>query len=536
MTLYKSLLILSILTWPAHLAMGQDVVFQHAYGGSGQETCSDIEVIQGGYILGGHSSTWGAGSYDFALVKTNISGYILWSKTYGATGQDLAISLTTTLDNGFALTGYTKSFIGTSELMVVKTDSSGNLEWANRYEEGWGYDISQTPDKGFIVTGYFDFDLAAKRLDMCLLKLDSMGNTEWSWVYGDSLIEMGRRVLQTSDGGYLVSGYAKNSLGGQEVPLMIKTDNMGVPIWAKKYVPTVLTSYGYYGYAVAEIEGGYVASSIGYTDSYNSGNSADIQVFRIDSLGNVIWSKAFGGTGYDDARDMYVNDDNEIVIAGSTNNWTNGQTDFLIMKIDGDGNLIWSNSFGGTVYDEAQCMAKDSGDSYVIAGLTLTYGFGENDMYMAKVSAKGKGGCSDNTFTINTADFPIAPEDVTNFTQLSITATDVSSLITVTSPTFLHEVVCETIISVGELSYQDGLDVYPNPSTGRFTIDIDSWTAEQIDLTIVNILGEEVYSTYLPPVHGIYKRSIDLGHCSRGIYFLSLSSEFGVQTRRMVIQ
>jgi hypothetical protein len=151
-----------------------------AYGGTNYEYLKSLQQTSDGYILGGYtlSPPFGAGSYDFLLVKTDALGVLQWAKTYGGTNSDYLYSLQQTSD-GYILGGYTESFgTGDRDFLLIKTDASGVLQWAKTYDGGTNYDfldsLQQTSD-GYILGGSTQ-PFGSGIYDFLLIKTDSFGN------------------------------------------------------------------------------------------------------------------------------------------------------------------------------------------------------------------------------------------------------------------------------------------------------------------------------------------------------------------------
>lgn len=122
-----------------------------------------LETAANGYLIGGATQSFGAGNYDFCLIETDASGDTLWTKAYGGADEDFGSNAKQTFDGGYVLSGYTRSFSAIFEdILVVKTSSSGNMEWAMRYGVGGnGYEqgnsiIQASSDSGYVVTAYTD--------------------------------------------------------------------------------------------------------------------------------------------------------------------------------------------------------------------------------------------------------------------------------------------------------------------------------------------------------------------------------------------
>jgi parallel beta-helix repeat protein len=169
---------------------------------------SVAQTSDGGYLLAGATSDGAAGGLDFWLVKTNSVGDPQWTKIYGGANDDEAKSLVHTKDGGFAIVGNTASFgaDGFSQAWLVKTDSSGNLQWTRTYD-GSANSLIQTSDGGLAFAG-------SQEDNAWLVKTDSVGNVEWNqrfgnlhWTgyVGDRNSVSANSVIETGDGGFALA-------------------------------------------------------------------------------------------------------------------------------------------------------------------------------------------------------------------------------------------------------------------------------------------------------------------------------------------
>ena len=134
------------------------MLWNKTYGGAAADLASSVmQRYDGGYALAGSTASFGAGYWDFWLVMTDASGNLQWSKTYGGAGSDGASSVVQTGDGGYALAGYTYSFgSGNGDAWLVKTDASGNLQWSKTYGGASGdyaSSVVQTGDRGYALAG-----------------------------------------------------------------------------------------------------------------------------------------------------------------------------------------------------------------------------------------------------------------------------------------------------------------------------------------------------------------------------------------------
>jgi len=181
------------------------------YGGvSGDEALSVVQTSDGGYAIAGRTTSFGASSSDFWLVKTDPAGNIVWSQIYGGADYERAESVVQTTDGGYAIAGCTTSFgAGIWDYWLVKTDSTGNMQWSETYG-GTGHDLAssvvQTTDGGYAIAGYTT-SFGAGGDDFWLVKTDSTGNMLWNHTYGGEGNDEALSVVQTNDGGYAIAGY-----------------------------------------------------------------------------------------------------------------------------------------------------------------------------------------------------------------------------------------------------------------------------------------------------------------------------------------
>ena len=201
------------------------------FGGTNQEFGYSVDKTNdGGFIIGGQTSSFGAGGSDMYLVKTDSDGTMQWTKTFGGSASDQGFSFHQTNDGGFIIGGQTLSFgAGASDAYLVKTSSDGSLQWAKTFggtSADPGFSIQQTIDEGFIITGQTS-SFGAGTTDMYLLKTDSVGSLQWSKAMGGTGADQGYYVEQTNDGGFIVGGQTKSFGPGNNVVFLLKTDSNG---------------------------------------------------------------------------------------------------------------------------------------------------------------------------------------------------------------------------------------------------------------------------------------------------------------------
>jgi len=298
-----------------------------------------------GYIITGYKdSSYSLPPYpDLRLIKISSSGDSIWTKLYGGDSLDIGYWIEITPDSCFIIVGETKSFgQGNSDVWLIKTDSVGNILWSKTYG-GASYDmgrvVKNTPDGGFIIVGS-TYSFGNGFRDVYLIKVDSLGNLIWQKAYGGDGYEWGHDVEVTTDG-YIICGQTNSfGFGAQDI-LLIKTDTLGDTIWMRTYGGP----FDDIGYAVTPThDGGYAIC--GYTDSYGAGGG-DLYLFKVDSLGNQLWSKTYGGVKEDCGYDVEEVRDCGFIITGYTYSSPNDtlHSDLYLIKTDSLGNVMVEEGF-----------------------------------------------------------------------------------------------------------------------------------------------------------------------------------------------
>jgi predicted secreted protein len=201
------------------------------FGGSNADVgLSVAQLTDGGYIVTGYTESLGSAAKDAWLYKTDMQGNALVIELFGGSGDDIGESVLQTNDGGYIVTGYTESFgNGSNDIWLIKTDSDCNQEWSRTFggsNNDFGKSVRQTNDGGYIVTGWTNSS-GSGGYDSWLIKTNSNGNEEWSQTFGGTDIDVGESVLQTNDGGYIVTGWTSSSGSGGYDFWLIKTDPDG---------------------------------------------------------------------------------------------------------------------------------------------------------------------------------------------------------------------------------------------------------------------------------------------------------------------
>ena len=375
-------------TSPLQDSLNEMLTWDRTYGGSGYDRAwTLIQTIDGGYAVAGFTSSKGAGGEDFWVIKLDEQGNKVWDRTYGGSGYDIGFSLIQTTDGGYAVAGATTSKGAGNEYFWVirKLDEQGNQIWDKNYG-GSGYDeaysLIQTTDGGYAVAGVTESKGAGKE-DARVIKLDEQGNRVWDKTYGGSGDDGAFSLIQTTDGSYAVAGYTESKGAGNRDAWVIKLDKQGNKVWDRTYGGSAADGVES---LIQTTDGGYALA--GFTDSKGAGNR-DAWVIKLDKQGNKVWDRTYGGSAADVAYSLIQKTDGGYAVAGVTESKGAGEEDTWLIKLDSQGNKVWDKTYGGSGYDETYSLIQTTDGGYAVAGVTESKGAGEEDFWVIKLDKQG---------------------------------------------------------------------------------------------------------------------------------------------------
>ena len=405
----KRLLLIPTVLLALTIAHGQ-ATFQKTYGGTSSEFGNAVQQTNdNGFIAVGSTRSFGAGSSDVFLIKTDANGDTMWTKTFGGTNKDWGSSVQQTNDGGYIIGGKTGSFgAGSGDIYLIKTDSSGNTLWTKIFgtsEQEFCGSVIQTTDGGYCIAGSTG-NVVGGNSDVYLIKTDTNGDSIWTKKFGGNNNDFAYSLQQTIDGGYIISGTTYNSNSQYDDVYLIKTNNAGVASWTKTFDESGHVN----GNSVSQTgDSGYV---IGGTTAGN------FYALKVDSNGTKQWSKQIDAGGDDRCFSIIRSSDNGFVMAGYSRIYPS-DADVLIVKLDGNGNSLWSKKFGGIQWDESSMIQPTMGGGFIIVGRTESYGAGSSDIYLIKTDC--------NNFPM----VNISTSDTTEFCQGdSVSATFFANILT----------------------------------------------------------------------------------------------------------
>jgi len=311
-------------------------------------------------------------------------GQQTWEKTFGGAGDDEAWSVQQTTDGGYIIIGTTDSsgVTSTSDIYLIKTDGNGDSLWTKTFGgtgEDRGRSVQQTTDGGYIIAGSTE-SFGNGNWDSYILKTDGNGDSLWAKsVVGHSVSS----VQQTTDGGYIITGMTISFGNGSSDAYLIKTDSNGDSLWTKTFGGTGA------GFSVQQTtDGGYIIT--GWIEGTDSLSFWDVYLIKTDGNGDSLWTKTFGETGGFFGQSVQQTTDGGYIITGSKNLWQGGtDKDVYLIKTDSNGDSLWTKTFGGTNFDDGYSVQQTQDGGYIITGCTYSFGNGGFDVYLIKTDGNG---------------------------------------------------------------------------------------------------------------------------------------------------
>jgi len=356
------------------------ITFERHYGGESMEWGFCVQqTADSGYIVAGTTLSYGAGSYDAWLVRTDAQGETIWTRAYGGSDGDHFYGVENA-PGGFLAVGETGSFgAGLGDVWLVRTDVNGDTLWTKTYG-GTGVDyalsLHPTADSGYAISGVTN-SCGAGNYDGWLLRTDARGDTEWTRTYGGSGLDAANSLDVTSDGGFILTGLFDRDgvLGGD--PWVVRTDSLGDTIWTK-----TLPAPGHdAGYCVEETgDSGYIV--VGSTSSLGAGNY-DLWLLRFDARGDTLWTKTFGGSDWDQGKSVRQLSDGGFVVVGRMKPPLPDNGKVWLLRTDLGGDTLWTRLYGGQSTSWGEWLELTPERGFALAGMT------QGDVYLVKTDADG---------------------------------------------------------------------------------------------------------------------------------------------------
>jgi hypothetical protein len=305
------------------------LLWSKSIGGFNQEQAhSIIQTLDGGFAVAGSTASYGPSGTNMYIVKLKVNGQIEWTR---AVGNGFAYSIVQTSDSGYVAAGGTGYGQGGGDFYIVKLKSDGSLLWTKTYggtRADQANSVIQTKDKGLAVAGFSDF--IATGYDIVVVKFDSLGAIQWAKTVGGGGADQSSELVQTYDGGYAVAGVTGSFGAGSWDVYLAKLNGSGILQWTRAIGTT---GNNMTGSLVQTADSGFAVSL--YSD--NTGHRL-ANVYRMDKSGNLLWGRTTSGSENQEAKSIIQTADGGYAITGLYQSNTMLSDDLYIIKLDPSGN------------------------------------------------------------------------------------------------------------------------------------------------------------------------------------------------------
>ena len=402
-----------------------------SYGGAGIgfENCYEVnQTADGGYIAAGYSQSFGAGDFDIWILKLSAKGSIIWEKSYGGASSDSADVVKQTTDGGYIVAGSTNSYgQGASDLWLLKLNSKGGVVWQKTYGEASGeyiHSMMQSSDGGFIIAGE-TFSFGSGGEDAWIIHTLSEGSIDWQQTFGGTGDETITNIQQTSDRGYIAAGETDSfGAGGSDI-WVLKLDSQGNLLWQKTYGGSGDDDASS---VIQTSDGGYMVAG------HLNGAPYDCALLlKLKSNGDIEWQQKYDDTGFNSFTNVKEFSDGGYICTGFTDTMSAGSSDFWLVKLGSNGTVLWQKIYGGSGDDAAFSIGLTLYGGYILGGTTASYGAGGADFWLVKTSGEG-----DPVFTDPANDVYLGQETTITVSETSIVPVD-TSVIGVDTNAVVHD-------------------------------------------------------------------------------------------------
>ena len=521
MTKYQSFLFICSLLF-SYPSLGQ-ITFKKTIGGEGDEVVNAvISTIDENFLIVGYSSSFGLGDNEGFVSKVNSSGTEIWSKVIGASGDDEFGNVIQLKNSDFAIVGWSENSNGNEDLNITRITNSGEVVWSKHFggtENDRAYDIIETSDGNLLISGWSKSFGNGLR-DIVILKMNLDGQIIWSNIFGregNDWCHIGG-ISEDGDGNYIVVGTWTKDLGiNGHNGFLFKLNSQGEIIFSKIFGGNSDDAMNGF---IRELDGKYY--NIGGTWSWN-GNKHEIWINELNKSGGLNWSKTIGLEN-ENIRigSVSMTSSNDFLI--SAFEFTDSSRGFgLLIKVDKTGEIIWAKNTGGNDIDKI-FSSIETQDGILSFGYTQPSEDEDKDILILKTSNGGKSPvCSvDIPLTVN----KVLPNSIEINESIKAIPSDFESEKDFFSNTVevSETYLCNNITLVKESEILDNrmLNAFPNPNNGFFEVEIILENPSNARLKIYNALGEIIDSRVFS--EPLLKTTFNLIDEAPGLYIIELEN------------
>lgn len=503
--------------------------FQRTYNfGSASFLREIIPAAGNKYLVCG--SVVSAGLY---IMKTDSVGQPIWNKMINNPKENFSYTFQSCSDGGVIMSGQVKDPYNNWDIFLTRTDSTGNVLWSRAYggnQSDFGYFAKQTSDGGFIAGGVLAH--GGQQVRQFIFKTDANGIVQWSQSFTDTAtlsISMAYDAVELNNG-YIICGTLRN-LSNPPVDndgTLIRIDLNGNLQWGYSFG---FTEWDQFNRVIPLNDGGFLAG--GFTDTNsNSGNIREILLCKFDSLGNYVWGKTYGAAGDDLAWDFNLTSSNGVVITGRTTSFNFGSPDYYMIVTDSVGNMLWSRSYGGGGEENLNTGLQTPDGGLMAGGSTISFGSFSDNSYLVKTNSVGYSSCNELLSpATQTANISL-PLVNSLFLQIAGLDTNYAVACTVTSSIPSTNLLC-TSTAINKINNDYFFSISPNLVTDDLTINFSKNNFSHSLIRVYNSLGELISAKQKLADDSQIK--FNSKSWAVGVYYVTVTSDhFQLKTAKVV--
>lgn len=525
-------LLFNLMLSSLHAQTAPPKAWDKTFGGAADDYLEQmVQTADGGYLLAGYSASnvsstksgYLIGGNDFWIVKLKPDGNKEWDKTYGGNRDDVLTTITTTMDGGYLLGGFSESGAGNFkteaskgnyDYWVIKLNKDGDKEWDKSFGTS-DYDylesVIPTRDGGYLLGGYTKGGKNGDKtghtrgdLDYWIIKITADGSKVWDKTFGGSGGDILTSIIPVASGGYLLGGSSFHGTGADKTGQpkgtadywIIKIDENGEKLWDRTFGGNGFTVFA----SMLEVPGGFLLAGhtdagIGYDKTEASFGENDYWVVKLDQSGDKLWDKRFGGSLNEHVSTLISTNDGAFMVGGHSYSGISGHkteasrggSDFWLVKFTGEGEKIWDKTMGGSEGDFLTSIISLTNDTYLLGGMSLSSASGDK-----------------TSVNLGTADYWV----------LKLGQTETPTPPSQPSPPAIP-------VESDKSCLPTSFVIHPNPTAGkvRFTTSDECLTLPKFDLTIFNPVGQQLL--HKKQLDG--SEIVDLAEYASGLYLFVLT-------------
>jgi hypothetical protein len=455
----------------------------------------------------------------------------LWFRSYGDNNvEEYCMDVCGSVDGGYVLAGDRSLPVNSAGAWVLKVDATGTVVWSRRIYNMGLYGIIADPSGGYLIPGSI---AQQDRSAVGILKLSESGDSLWSRTYMSGVAWALATAACVTQGGFALAGTVSDSAGVSA--WLLKTDSDGTLLWSNQYDDR----REMYGMSIASDESGNLYLAGTTIDSI--GNFRDFWLAKSDATGNTLWQHSWGGEYEEWANDVIFAEDDGVLLLGYTNSFGEGENDFWVLRVTGQGDSLWSRTFGGRFDDECRSGVMTLDGDFVIAGNSQQSSYLDPTTRVIRIDSNGD---IQQEVSLhwgpdgNTGDYSLTGD---------IVATADTGFVVATSPGHggarnmgiskigIQHAAADTPRTPPVLS-DFSVVAYPNPFNSSSTVLIDGVTGI-IDVRCFDVTGRTLWHRMASPSspNGLVHVQFDASSLTSGSYWVQVHAPSGVQTRRVVL-